>query len=320
KVIVYDPHVNPERIEKAGYETVSLDELYRRSDFITVHVPKLKDTLGMIDKAAFDRMKDGVMLVNCARGGIVNEADLYDAMVAGKVAGAALDVFEVEPPEGSPLLKLDRVICTPHQGASTREAQANVAVAVVKQIVDYLKFGTVVNAVMWRWIYNPEYGALNALLTQLHILPAYRSWLGAPGIAMNMIVAADVWKNFTLVALLVLAALQTIPVELHDAARVDGAGGVQRFRYITLPGIRPALLVALVLRTVEALKVFDIIYVMTRGGPASSTKTLSFLVYEEAFSFLQLGSAAAYAFLTVALILVFVAVYIRLLQSRGVAG
>ncbi len=183
-----------------------------------------------------------------------------------------------------------------------------------------LALPTVVNAVMWRWIYNPEYGALNALLTQTHLLPDYRSWLGAPGIAMAMIVVADVWKNFTLVALLVLAALQTIPVELHDAARVDGAGGVQRLRYITLPGIRPALLVALVLRTVEALKVFDIIYVMTRGGPASSTKTLSFLVYEEAFSFLQLGSAAAYAFLTVALILVFVAVYIRLLQSRGVAG
>ncbi len=183
-----------------------------------------------------------------------------------------------------------------------------------------LALPTVVNAVMWRWIYNPEYGALNALLTQTHILGGYRSWLGAPGIAMNMIIVADVWKNFTLVALLVLAALQTIPVELHDAARVDGAGALQRLRYITLPGIRPALLVALVLRTVEALKVFDIIYVMTRGGPASSTKTLSFLVYEEAFSFLHLGSAAAYAFLTVALIMVFVIVYIRLLQSRGVAG
>ena len=183
-----------------------------------------------------------------------------------------------------------------------------------------LALPTVVNAVMWRWIYNPEYGALNALLTQTHILGSYRTWLGTPGLAMNMIIVADVWKNFTLVALLVLAALQTIPVELHDAARVDGAGGWQRFRFITLPGIRPALLVALVLRTVEALKVFDIIYVMTRGGPASSTKTLSFLVYDEAFSFLKLGSAAAYAFLTVALIMVFVGVYIRLLQSRGVAG
>jgi D-3-phosphoglycerate dehydrogenase / 2-oxoglutarate reductase len=147
KVIVYDPHVNPERIEKAGFETVTLDALYQRSDFITIHVPKLKDTAGLIDKVAFDQMKDGVMLINCARGGIVNETDLYDAMVSGKVAGAALDVFEVEPPEGSPLLKLDRLICTPHLGASTREAQTNVAVAVVKQIVGYLKSGTVVNAV-----------------------------------------------------------------------------------------------------------------------------------------------------------------------------
>ena len=147
KVIVHDPHVNPERIEKAGFETVGLEALYRQSDFITVHVPKLKDTAGMIDKAAFNQMKDGVMLVNCARGGIVNEADLHDAMVSGKVAGAALDVFETEPPEGSPLMKLDRLICTPHLGASTREAQTNVAVAVVRQIVDYLHYGTVVNAV-----------------------------------------------------------------------------------------------------------------------------------------------------------------------------
>jgi D-3-phosphoglycerate dehydrogenase len=146
-VIVYDPHVNPERIEKAGFETVSLEGLYQRADFITIHVPKLKDTAGMIDKAAFDQMKDGVMLVNCARGGIVNEADLYDAMVSGKVAGAALDVFDAEPPAGSPLLAVDRLICTPHLGASTREAQTNVAVAVVKQIVDYLKSGSVVNAV-----------------------------------------------------------------------------------------------------------------------------------------------------------------------------
>ena len=147
KVIVYDPHVNPERIEKAGFETVELEEIYRQSDFITIHVPKLKDTVGMVNKAAFDQMKDGVMLINCARGGIVNESDLYDAMMAGKVAGAALDVFEVEPPEASPLLKLDRLICTPHLGASTREAQTNVAVAVVKQIVEFLKTGTVVNAV-----------------------------------------------------------------------------------------------------------------------------------------------------------------------------
>jgi len=183
-----------------------------------------------------------------------------------------------------------------------------------------LALPTVVNAAMWRWIYNPEYGALNALLTQTHLLASYRSWLGTAPMAMNMVVIADVWKNFPVVALLVLAGLQTIPKELYEASRVDGAGSLRRFAAITLPGIRPTLLVALVLRTIESLKVFDIIYVMTGGGPASSTKTVSFYVYQEAFSFLRLGSAASYAVLTVLLIMLFVVLYLRIVRSEGVAG
>ncbi len=147
QVIVYDPFVTPEQIEKAGFEAVSLDDLYARADYITIHVPKLKDTLGMIDAAAFARMKDGVMLINCARGGLVVEKDLVEALASGKVAGAALDVFETEPPGDSPLFKLPRVIGTPHLGASTREAQTNVAVAVAEQIIAYLKTGTIINAV-----------------------------------------------------------------------------------------------------------------------------------------------------------------------------
>ena len=147
KVMVYDPFVAPDMIEKAGFEFVKLDELYAQADYITIHVPKLKDTLGFLNKAAFDKMKDGVMVINCARGGIVDEVDLYEAMKSGKVAGAALDVFETEPPGDSPLLELDRLICTPHLGASTREAQTNVAVAVAGQIIDYLKNGTILNAV-----------------------------------------------------------------------------------------------------------------------------------------------------------------------------
>jgi len=147
QVMVYDPFVRAERIEKAGFEAVTLEQLYRSADYISVHVPKLKNTIGMIDAKAFAQMKDGVMLINCARGGIVNEADLYQAIVSGKVAGAALDVFEQEPPSDSPLIGLDQVICTPHLGASTREAQTNVAVAVAKQIIDYLKNDTIVNAV-----------------------------------------------------------------------------------------------------------------------------------------------------------------------------
>uniref|UniRef100_A0A7C4RQ61 D-3-phosphoglycerate dehydrogenase n=1 Tax=Desulfatirhabdium butyrativorans TaxID=340467 RepID=A0A7C4RQ61_9BACT len=147
RVIVYDPFVNHELIEKAGFEAVSLDTLYQTADFITVHVPKLKDTIGFINKEAFAKMKPGVMIINCARGGIVNEADLYEAMKSGKVAGAALDVFETEPPGQSPLFELEHLVCTPHLGASTLEAQTNVAVAIAEQIIDYLQNGTIRNAV-----------------------------------------------------------------------------------------------------------------------------------------------------------------------------
>ncbi|CAN2040060.1 D-3-phosphoglycerate dehydrogenase [Candidatus Magnetomoraceae bacterium gMMP-15] len=147
QVIVYDPYVIPEQIEKAGFEAVSLEELYKRSDYITVHVPKLKSTIGLINKEAFEQMKDTAMLINCARGGIVNEEDLNEALRLGKITGAALDVFENEPPGPCALLENDRLICTPHLGASTREAQTNVAVAVADQIIDYLQNGTVKNAV-----------------------------------------------------------------------------------------------------------------------------------------------------------------------------
>jgi len=147
QVIVHDPYISDETIEKAGFEAVSIEDLYRRSDYVTVHVPKLKDTTGLIDKKAFDQMKDGVMIINCARGGIVNEADLNEALKSGKVAGAALDVFETEPPGVCPLFEIDRVICTPHLGASTFEAQTNVAVMVAEQIIAYLKDATVINAV-----------------------------------------------------------------------------------------------------------------------------------------------------------------------------
>ncbi|UCH20323.1 MAG: phosphoglycerate dehydrogenase [Deltaproteobacteria bacterium] len=147
RVLVHDPLITDEQISKEGFEPVSLGELYRRSDYITVHVPKIKATMGLLNKAAFDQMKDGVMIINCSRGGIVDENDLDDALKSGKVAGAALDVFETEPPGASKLFEHDRFICTPHLGASTVEAQINVAVEVARQIVDYLKTGKIVNAV-----------------------------------------------------------------------------------------------------------------------------------------------------------------------------
>ncbi|HHP7234559.1 MAG TPA: phosphoglycerate dehydrogenase [Desulfobacterales bacterium] len=147
RVMVYDPYVAAEQIEKAGFKSVTLDELFQTADFITVHVPKMKSTTGLIGRDAFARMKPGVMVVNCARGGIVDEAALNEAIDSGKVAGAALDVFETEPPGTCRLFDQERVICTPHLGASTEEAQTNVAVQVAGQIIDFLKTGTIVNAV-----------------------------------------------------------------------------------------------------------------------------------------------------------------------------
>ncbi|MEK6693425.1 MAG: phosphoglycerate dehydrogenase [Nitrospirota bacterium] len=146
-VLGNDPFLSKEKAKELGIELVELPELYSRSDFITIHTPLTPETKNMINRDTIKTMKYGVRIINCARGGIVNENDLYDALVSGKVAGAALDVFEKEPPEGSPLIGLDSVICTPHLGAATAEAQENVAIAIAEQIVDYLVYGTVRNAV-----------------------------------------------------------------------------------------------------------------------------------------------------------------------------
>jgi len=133
--------------EKLKVELVGLDNLLERSDYITIHVPKTADTINLINKKLFGKMKDGVLLINCARGGIVNEKDLYDAIKNGKVAGVALDVFDKEPPDtDNPLLDLDEVICTPHLGASTEEAQEKVAVSIAEHMIDYLLHGTIMNA------------------------------------------------------------------------------------------------------------------------------------------------------------------------------
>ncbi len=175
---------------------------------------------------------------------------------------------------------------------------------------------TIVNAVMWRLIYNPEFGSLNALLVQIGVMDSYRSWLGNPDTVMNAVILADAWKNYPLIALIVLAGLQTIPKDLYEAAVMDGANAWVRFWNVTLPGILGPLSVALVLRAIEAFKVFDIIYVMTRGGPADSTKTASFFVYQESFTYLRAGSGAAYALTVTAISGVMIATYVFMLRRR----
>jgi D-3-phosphoglycerate dehydrogenase len=148
KVIACDPFLAEGGIPKLELELVSQDELFARADAITLHVPKTKDTTKLLDRKAFAKMQRGVLIVNAARGGIIDEAALLEALESGQVGGAALDVFEQEPPpKDHPLLAHERVICTPHLGASTEQAQVNVSIAIAEQVRDYLLAGIIGNAV-----------------------------------------------------------------------------------------------------------------------------------------------------------------------------
>jgi D-3-phosphoglycerate dehydrogenase len=148
RVLAYDPYLALSRAKALQVELVELDELYSRSDFITVHMPMTEETKSMVNAAAFAKMKKGVRVLNCARGGIIDERDLLEALKSGQVAGAALDVYETEPPPaGFALRHLPQVIMTPHLGASTEEAQENVGIEVAEAITDFLVHGTVRNAV-----------------------------------------------------------------------------------------------------------------------------------------------------------------------------
>ncbi|MET3291778.1 UNVERIFIED_CONTAM: multiple sugar transport system permease protein [Brevibacillus sp. OAP136] len=175
---------------------------------------------------------------------------------------------------------------------------------------------TIVNAAMWKWIYQPEYGALNALLTQLHLIGEYKSWLGEPLLAMNMIILADVWKMTPLIVIFILAALQMVNKSVYEAAAVDGAGVIRRFFSITLHYLKPIFLVLVVIRTLEAIKVFDIIYATTRGGPANGTMVITFQAYLKAFNNLQFSKGATYSYLIALIILLLTVVYAKVLK-RG---
>jgi len=146
-VVAFDPFLSESRASELGVEKVELDELFARADFITLHTPLTDRTRGIIDARALAKMRDGVRIINCARGGLIVEADLVAALKSGKVAGAGIDVFETEPATQNPLFGMDNVVCTPHLGASTSEAQENVALQVAEQMSDYLMKGAVSNAI-----------------------------------------------------------------------------------------------------------------------------------------------------------------------------
>ncbi len=172
---------------------------------------------------------------------------------------------------------------------------------------------TIVNGAMWRWIYSADFGALNGILLQLGLIKHYVPWLTLSSAAMNLVILADLWHTVPFVALILQAALAALPEELNEAAAVDGANAFQRFWHIRLPLLRPAILVALIVRTVEAFRVFDIVYIITSGGPASKTITISYLTYLYSFAYGKQGTGAALSFLISIFTIIMAIVYIRFL-------
>lgn len=175
---------------------------------------------------------------------------------------------------------------------------------------------TVMAAIIWRWIFNGNYGILNALLTGAHLIPEYVSWFGSPVLAPITLVVTHVWKWGPLAAIICLATLQVIPRELYEAAHIDGGGAWAAFRFVTLPFLKPTMTLLLILETIAGFVTFDIVYVLTGGGPADATTLLAYFAYAEIYRFLNLGKGAAMAFVIAAMTLILALLYVRLLHSE----
>lgn len=173
----------------------------------------------------------------------------------------------------------------------------------------------VVVGIAWEWIFNSNYGILNGLLAQAGLLSYNQPWLGDPNTAMPAVVVAKVWKEVPFAALLFLAGLQTIPTDLYEVSRIDGAGAWQSFRHITLPLLRPIFLVVIVIETMWTFRVFDIIFVMTNGGPMDTTNMAAFYTYQVTFKYLDIGLGSALAYVVTAVIVAASLVYMRLVGT-----
>ena len=237
RVIVYDPYVSPERASELGIEKIEFDDLLARADFISLHVPLNDQTRAMIDRAAMAKMKPGVRIINCARGGLVVEDDLAAALESGHVAGAALDVFDVEPKTESPLFAMETVIVTPHLGAATVEAQDMVARQVAEQISDFLTVGAVTNALNMPSVSAAEAPKLKPYLALAEQLGSFAGQLTESGLQAVSVeyegeVAALNTKALTAVVLQGLLAPQM------DAVNMVNAPHLARMRNIAVSETR----------------------------------------------------------------------------------
>jgi len=175
---------------------------------------------------------------------------------------------------------------------------------------------TVVAGVVWRLMLNPNFGAVNGTLKGMGLNTSALTWTSSPRLAMLSVVAVDVWQWTPFMFLILLAGLQAIPQEPYEAALIDGSSGWQTFRHVTLPLLKPAILVALLLRTMDLLRVFDQVFILTEGGPGFATETISLYIYRTAFRFSDFGYAAAMSFVLLIITNIVSAFYIRVLQTR----
>ena len=178
---------------------------------------------------------------------------------------------------------------------------------------------TVVVGVVWRLMLNANFGAINGTLKDFGINTESLTWTASPRLAFLSVIVVDVWQWTPFVFLVLLAGLQAIPQEPYEAAVIDGSSRWQTFRYVTLPLLKPAILIALLLRTMDLLRVFDQIFILTEGGPGFATETISLYIYRTAFRFFDFGYAAAMSFVLLALTNVISTIYIRLLQTKETA-
>ena len=183
KVIAFDPFLSQERAADLGVEKVEVDDLFRRADFITLHAPLTDKTRNIVNAGAIKNMKKGVRIINCARGGLVDEGALYEALKNGQVAGAAFDVFVTEPATENPLFHLPNVVCTPHLGAATSEAQENVALQIAEQMSDYLLRGAITNAINFPSISAEEAPKLKPFIALAEKLGSFAGQLTETGIS-----------------------------------------------------------------------------------------------------------------------------------------
>jgi len=177
----------------------------------------------------------------------------------------------------------------------------------------------VVNGLIWKWIFDGNYGILNAVLLKLGIIDHYIFWFGeSPIIGILLIGLASVWKNVPFVTIFYLAALQTLPHDLYDAATVDGANALQQFLYVTVPQLRHTFVIVFILQTTWAVKLFDLIQVLTKGGPGDKTMVAYYYVYRQAFSYLNIGYGAAGAYIITLIIILFIVLYYKSFKMGAV--